>query len=57
MSGQQTPLLTHLSAACRASGMPRRSGVLAIGFSHHPTQRANYQECSSEDKDGLRQYL
>ncbi len=37
--------------------MLRISKVVAIGFPHHPTQRGNYQECVSEDKDGLRQRL
>ena len=37
--------------------MPRISRVVAIGPPHYPTQRGNYQECVSEDKDGLRQRL
>ena len=37
--------------------MPRVLRVAAIGFPHRPTQRENYQECVSEDKDGLRQQL
>ena len=37
--------------------MPHMSRVVAIDFPHHPTQRGNYQECVSEDKDGLTQRL
>ena len=37
--------------------MPRISRVVAIDFPHHATQRGNYQECVSEDKNGLKQGL
>jgi len=37
--------------------MPQISRAVAAGFPHHVTQRENYQECVSEDKDGLRQPL
>jgi len=31
--------------------MPQISIGVAVGFPHHVTQRENYQECVSEDKD------
>jgi len=33
------------------------SRAVAIGFPNHSTQRGNYQECVSEDKDRLRRGL
>ncbi len=50
-------IIDRLSRCMQALGMSGISRVVVIGFPHHPISEGNYQECVSEDKDGLRQRL